>query len=152
MYLLFWTSVSTVGLSERGLNSELLDDFTCCLTAICYVLYRKLVLGFWGSEPETNLKWRNIYWSCVPPILDFRLDCRPVWEGSELLHVALRQYSVFVQRSNFKVSRFGVTHIIQFTRFTQLTQFTKFTQFTQFMFYFFFGKVLLLPHYMPLLP
>ena len=50
-----------------------------------YVLCRELVLGFWGSEPETNLKWLNIYWSCAPSILDVRLDRRrSVWEGSEL--------------------------------------------------------------------
>ena len=34
VHFLFWTSVSTVGLSERGLN---LGDFTCSLTAIWYV-------------------------------------------------------------------------------------------------------------------
>ena len=71
MHLLFWTSVSTDGLSERGLN---LCDFTCSLTAICYVLCRELVLGFWGLKSETNLKLSNIYWSCVPPILDVLLD------------------------------------------------------------------------------
>ena len=65
MHLLFWTFVSTVGLSERGLN---LGYLTCSLMAMCYVLCRELVLGFWGLEPETNLKWMNIYWSCAPPI------------------------------------------------------------------------------------
>ena len=65
MHLLFWTSVSTVGLSERGLN---LGYLTCNLMAMCCVLCRELVLGFWGSEPETNLKWLNTYWSCAPPI------------------------------------------------------------------------------------
>ena len=49
-----------------------------------YGLCRELVLGFWGSEPETNLKWLNMYWSCAPPIVDVRLDRRSVWEGSEL--------------------------------------------------------------------
>ena len=62
---IFWTSVSTVGLSERGLN---LGYLTCSLMAMCYVLCRELVLGVWGFEPETNLKWMNIYWSCAPPI------------------------------------------------------------------------------------
>ena len=62
---IFWTSVSTVGLSERGLN---LGYLTCSLMAMCYVLCRELVLGVWGLEPETNLKWMNIYWSCAPPI------------------------------------------------------------------------------------
>ena len=73
MRLLFWTFVSTVGLSERGLN---LGDFTCSLTAICYVLCRALVLGFWGLETKTNLKWMNIYievvhllfWTCVSTV------------------------------------------------------------------------------------
>ena len=78
---IFWTSVSTVGLSERGLN---LGYLTCSLMAMCYVLCRELVLGFWGLEPETNLKWMNIYWSCAPPILDVRLDRRSVWMGSEV--------------------------------------------------------------------
>ena len=119
----YWTSVSTVGLSERGLN---LGYLTCSLMAMCYVLCRELFLGFWGSEPETNLtvglserglnlgyltcslmamcyvlcrelvlgfrsleletnlKWVNIYWSYAPPVLNVRLDCRSVWEGSEL--------------------------------------------------------------------
>ena len=50
-----------------------------------YVLCRELVLGVWGLEPETNLKWMNIYWNCAPPIfLDVRLDRRSVWERSEL--------------------------------------------------------------------
>ena len=62
---IFWTSVSTVGLSERGLN---LGYLTCSLMAMCYVLCRELVLWVWGLEPETNLKWMNIYWSCAPPI------------------------------------------------------------------------------------
>ena len=62
---IFWTSVSTVGLSERGLN---LGYLTCSLMAMCYVLCRELVLGVWGLEPETNLKWMNMYWSCAPPI------------------------------------------------------------------------------------
>ena len=78
---IFWTSVSTVGLSERGLN---LGYLTCSLMAMCYVLCRELVLGFWGLEPETNLKWMNIYWSCAPSILDVRLDRRSVWLGSEV--------------------------------------------------------------------
>ena len=78
---IFWTSISTVGLSERGLN---LGYSTCSLMAMCYVLCRELVLGFWGLEPQTNLKWMNIYWSCAPPILDVRLDRRSVGEGSEL--------------------------------------------------------------------
>ena len=73
MHLLFWTFVSTVGLSERGLN---LGDFTCSLTAICYVLCRALVLGFWGLETKTNLKWMNIcievvhllFWTCVSTV------------------------------------------------------------------------------------
>ena len=51
---------------------------------MCYVLCRELILGFWGLEPETNLKWMNIYWSCAPPILDVRLDRRSVWEGLNL--------------------------------------------------------------------
>ena len=80
VYLLFWTSVSIVGLSERGLN---LGYLTCSLMAMCYVLCRELVLGFWGLEPETNLKWINIYWSCAPPILDVRLDRRSVFERSD---------------------------------------------------------------------
>ena len=75
---IFWTSVSTVGLSERGLN---LGYLTCSLMAMCYVLCRKLVLGFWGSEPETNLKWMIMYWNCAPSILDVRLDRRSVWMG-----------------------------------------------------------------------
>ena len=75
---IFWTSVSTVGLSERGLN---LGYFTCSLMAMCYILCRELVLGFWGSEPETNLKLINIYWSCAPPIVDVRLDRRSIWRG-----------------------------------------------------------------------
>ena len=53
VHLLLWTSVSTVRLSERCLN---LDDFTCSLMAISYVLCRELVLEFCGLEPETNLK------------------------------------------------------------------------------------------------
>ena len=53
VHLLLWTSVSTVGLSERGLN---LGYFTCSLMAKCYVLCRELVLGFRGSELGTNLK------------------------------------------------------------------------------------------------
>ena len=81
VHLLFLTSVSTVGLSERGLN---LGDFTCSRTAIWYVLCRKLVLGFLCLKAETNLKWINIYWSGEPPILDVRLDRRSVGEGSEL--------------------------------------------------------------------
>ena len=81
MHLLFWMSALTVGLSERGLN---LGNFTCSLIALCYVLCRELVIGFWSLETETNLKWMNIYWSCAPPILNVRLDCRSAWEGSEL--------------------------------------------------------------------
>ena len=93
VHLLFWTCVSTVGLSERGLN---LAYFTCSLTAIWYVLCRELVLGFWGLEPETNLKWMNIYWSYAPPILDVRPDRRSVWEVSELTcFICNFKYAVF---------------------------------------------------------
>ena len=79
--LLSWPFVSTIGLSERGLN---LGYFTCSLTAICYLLCRELVLGLWDLEPEINLKWMNIYWSYALPILDVRPNRRSVWGGSEL--------------------------------------------------------------------
>ena len=55
MHLLFWTSVSTVGLSERCLN---LGDFTCSLMAICYVYVQRtcprvLSFGIW-NQSEMN--------------------------------------------------------------------------------------------------
>ena len=134
--LIFWTSVSTVGLSERGLN---LGYLTCSLMAMCYVLCRELVIGVWGLEPETNLKWMNIYWSYAPPILDVRPDRRSVWEVSELTCFICNGNMLFSVEFFFKVSRFGVTQFtqyIQFNRFTQSTQFTQFTHSTQFMFYF----------------
>ena len=74
-----------------------------------YVLCRELVLGFWGSEPETNLKWLNIYWSCAPPILDVRLDhrsVRGVWTQM-ILHVAYGNTLCFVQRTCPRVLWFG---------------------------------------------
>ena len=67
VHLVVWTSVSTVGLSERGLN---LSYITCGLKAICYVLCIELVLGFWGLEPETNLKRMNMYWSAASSIFE----------------------------------------------------------------------------------
>ena len=75
-----------------------------------------------------------------------------VLEKYAIAAVALRQYAVFVQRTYFKVSRFGVTQFTKFIQFIRFTELTQFTKFTQFMFYLFFGKVLLLPYYMPLLP
>ena len=93
---IFWTSVSTVGLSERGLN---LGYLTCSLMAMCYVLCRELVLGVWGLEPETNFEMNEyILKLCTSCFLDVRLDRRSVWERSELRQfntVALWQCAMF---------------------------------------------------------
>ena len=141
VHLLFWTCVSTVGLSERGLN---LGYFTCSLTAIWYVLCRELVLGFWGLEPQTNLKWMNIYWSYAPPILDVRPDRRSVWEVSELTCFICNGNMLFSVEFFLKVSRFGVT------QFTQYIQFNRFTHpihslHPVHVLFSFFGNVVLLP-------
>ena len=103
---IFWTSVSTVGLSERGLN---LGYLTCSLMAMCYVLCRELVLGVWGLEPETNLKWMNIYWSCAPPIFWTSVSTVGLSErGMNLgyLTCSLMAMCCFVQRTCPRCLRF----------------------------------------------